>query len=46
MDWKLQTDLSEIDFQKENDDTMKSSRSLMFSKIGALENFAIFTILN
>ena len=33
----------EIDFHKEDDDIVKSSRSQMFFKIGVLKNFAIFT---
>ena len=35
--------LSEIGFHEENDDIVRSSRSQMFSKRGALKKFAIFT---
>ena len=32
-----------MDFHEEDDDIIRSSRSQMFSKIGALKKFAIFT---
>ena len=32
-----------MDFHKEDDDIITGSRSQMFSKIGALKKFAIFT---
>ena len=38
-----QRHFSEMDFHEEDDNIIRSSRSQMFSKIGALKKFAIFT---